>query len=109
MHTKKTDRSGNRFRLSEGPPRTLLDTKNGKEYHLPANEGSEETTLVSSLVDVANRRHGDFDPLFNSLDALDALFIFAKRRWLLLGSGVVRPASGNGAGRLWCASKSGRR
>jgi len=28
---------------------------------------------------------------------------------LLLGSGVVRPASGNGAGRLWCASKSGRR
>ncbi len=29
--------------------------------------------------------------------------------WLLLGSGVVRPASGNGAGRLWCASKSGRR
>ncbi len=32
-----------------------------------------------------------------------------KKNWLLLGSGVVRPASGNGAGRLWCASKSGRR
>ena len=32
-----------------------------------------------------------------------------KQLWLLLGSGVVRPASGNGAGRLWCASKSGRR
>ncbi len=33
--------------------------------------------------------------------------VFSER--LLLGSGVVRPASGNGAGRLWCASKSGRR
>jgi len=32
-----------------------------------------------------------------------------KPQRLLLGSGVVRPASGNGAGRLWCASKSGRR
>lgn len=94
MHTKKTDRSGNRFRLSEGPPRTLLDTKNGKEYHLPANEGGEETTLVSSLVDVANRRHGDFDPLFNSLDALDALFIFAKRRFpALLESGILQPTA----------------
>ncbi len=37
------------------------------------------------------------------------LAIGYKTPRLLLGSGVVRPASGNGAGRLWCASKSGRR
>ncbi len=35
--------------------------------------------------------------------------VASKQLRLLLGSGVVRPASGNGAGRLWCASKSGRR
>ncbi len=30
-------------------------------------------------------------------------------RWLLLGSGVVRPGPGNEAEDLWCASESGRR
>ncbi|MGI4941218.1 MAG: hypothetical protein ACRYHQ_11780 [Janthinobacterium lividum] len=77
--------------MSEELPRTLLDARDGKEYHLPADEGGEEgAALVSSLVAVANRRTGDFDPLFNSLDALDALFVFVKRRFpALLESGVL--------------------
>jgi len=39
----------------------------------------------------------------------DVLALASKLRRLLLGSGVVRPVSGNGAGDLWCMSKSGRR
>lgn len=71
----------------------MLDARDGKEHHLPADEGGEEgAALVSSLVAVANRRTGDFDPLFNSLDALDALFVFVKRRYpALLESGVLEP------------------
>lgn len=91
MDNEKTDRDGNRFRLSKGPSRTLLDAKDDKKYHLPVDEGGEEgAALVSSLVEVANRRTGDFDRLFNSLDALDALFIFVKRSFpALLKSGAL--------------------
>jgi Lrp/AsnC family transcriptional regulator len=67
---------------------------------------------VADLPEVVevHRMAGDIDYMLRVV-ALDvaAYDRFYKRLRLLLGSGVVRPASGNGAGRLWCASKSGRR
>ncbi len=64
-----------------------------KEYPLDFSaQGGWLETLVSNLVTVANRRTREFDPLFNALDALDAICEYLTTQFPgLLASGVLQP------------------
>lgn len=88
--TKKTPR----YELARDQSRMLTDHVSRKTYSLLIDNTVWDhlDVLLSTLVEVANRREGRFDPLFNCLDNIDALFVFLEQAFPpLLTSGVLQP------------------
>lgn len=83
-----------RYKLTCDQGNLLTDNVSGKVYSLVVDEKMQHYVdeLLHRLVEVANRRRSGFDPLFNCLENLDALFDFLKISFLpLLTSGVLQP------------------
>lgn len=83
-----------RYELTGDQGHLLTDNVSGKVYSLVIDDKirSRLNDLLSNLVEVANRRGSGFDPLFNCLENLDALFVFMKEAFPpLLTSGVLQP------------------
>lgn len=83
-----------RYELARGQEHSLIENDSGQTYSLATGDQTWDhlDTLLSSLVKVANRRQGGFDPLFNCLESQDAIFVFLKKIFPpLLASGVLQP------------------
>jgi hypothetical protein len=84
----------NRYTLSQSDAGLHLHARDCGTNALAACAACSPNTyrLVDALVAVANRRVGCFDPLLNSIEALDALFVFCKHEHpALLEAGVLQP------------------
>jgi nucleoside-diphosphate-sugar epimerase len=78
-----------------------------------ARSDEKAAALASTGAKVLRGTLDDLDALRNAASAADAVIHTAFNhdfsKWLLLGSGVVRPGPGNEVEDLWCASESERR
>lgn len=90
MSTRKAPR----YKLIREQGLRLTDDVGVKPYDLSIDEmvRNRLDALLGTLVEVANKREGRFDPLFNCLDSIDAIFEFLKLAFPpLLALGVLQP------------------
>lgn len=87
-------RKNARYELTLGQSQSLIDHVSGQTYSLAIENETQDhlKALLASLVEVANRRRGSFDPLFNCIESQDAIFVFLKKAFPpFLTSGVLQP------------------
>ena len=94
FEVEESDRSCERFVVSAGATLELTDTrrKQTSTFDVVGEAGRPDRQLIETLASVANRQTGQYDPLFNGLEAADAIVVYLKQKFpALRQSDVLRP------------------